>query len=215
MKDEAKVLIGIGLATLIILAGGVFFLSKTNNSSTSSPEEVDAKLLVKDDSNRIGTESAKVTLVEFGDFQCPSCAAAHPIVKQILQDYKNKIFFVFRNFPLPMHKNAQIAAEAAEGAGAIGGQKKYWEMHDKLFENQNEWAENNKPLDLFIEYSKELELDTDKFKKAVEQNKFQGKIQKDINDGNSIGVNGTPTFFVNGKKVKITDLKSTIDSELK
>lgn len=215
MKDEAKVLLGIGLATIVILVGGVLLLSKSDKSPTSSPEKVNTELLIRDDSNKIGTESAKVTLVEFGDYQCPACGAAHPIVKQILEDHKNKVLFVFRNFPLPMHKNALIAAQAAEAAGKLGGQEKYWKMHDMLYENQSQWAESNNPLDIFLEYTKDLKLDLDKFKEEVNSNKYENKITQDRQDGNALGVNGTPTFFVNGQKVKTTDLKTTIDSELK
>lgn len=215
MKDEAKVLLGIGLATIIILVGGILLLSKSDKSSTSSPEKINTELLIEDDSNRIGTENAKVTLVEFGDFQCPACGAAHPVVKQILQEHNDKILFVFRNFPLPMHNNALIAAKAAEVALAIGGQAKYWEMHDMLYENQNQWTDSNNPLDLFLEYAEDLELDIDKFKAEITNNKYNQKINQDRQDGNAVGVIGTPTFFINGQKVNTTDLKTTIDSKLK
>lgn len=126
MSGETKTLLGIGLATIIILAVGVFLVNKTS-PIPNSDETVDAKLLIRSNSNKISAPNAKVTLVEFGDFQCPACASAHPIVKQILNDHKGKITFVFRNFPLTQHKNARIAAEAAE---ASGEQNNYWKMYD-------------------------------------------------------------------------------------
>lgn len=220
MSGEAKVLIGIGLATLIILFGGVFLLNKSNPSAVDTQtQKADPKVLIRDDSNKITADNAKVTLVEFGDFQCPACGAAQPIVKQILNEDKGAINFVFRNFPLPMHQNAQIAAEAAEAAGE---QSKYWEMHDKLYETQNQWGgekplSNKDALTMFVSFAKELGLDTEKFKQAVESSKFQGKIQKDQQDGNSLGVNATPTFFINNKQYSgsFNDLKIAIDAAMK
>lgn len=107
-------------------------------SSDSSKPKADLKLLIRPNSNKISTPSAKVTLVEFSDLQCPACAQAHPVVKQILEENKGNINFVYRHFPLSQHKNARIAAEAAEAAGEQG---KFFEMVSKLFENQNKWSE--------------------------------------------------------------------------
>lgn len=193
MTQEAKVLLSISVLIVVILLGVVFFLS----SSSSAPVKdnynpVDIKLLIKEDSHKIATDSAKITIVEFGDYQCPACALAQPIVKQVLKDYSGKVSFVFRHFPLPQHKNAFIAAQAAEAAGE---QEKYWQMHDKLYENQNSWAEDNNPLEIFVKYAQELNLNLDQFKSSVTSNKYQQKITNDKNDGISLGVNSTPTFY--------------------
>ena len=186
-----------------------------NVPDNTQPRVTDEKLLVGEDSHKVTSDSAKVTIVEFGDYQCPACGAAHPIVKQILKDYGEQITFVFRNFPLPMHNNAKISAEAAEAAGAQG---KFWEMHDKLYETQNNWAESSKPLDLFVNYAQELGLDVDKFKEDIDGNKYSDRINKDKSDGNTLGVNSTPTFFINGEKLvgapNFNTLKSKIDSQL-
>jgi len=217
MKTEVKVLLGIGLITIVILIGAVFLLPKgssTLTGNTIQPE--DEKLLVKNDSNKTGAVSASIKIVEFGDYQCPACGAVHPTLKRLTIDYKDKIMFVFRNFPLPQHMNAKVAAEAAEAAGE---QNKYWEMHDMLYENQDKWADSTKPLDIFSVYAKELDMNIEKFKKAVQGLKFDEKIQSDINDGNSLGVNSTPTIFINNTKYEgvpdYDSLKKIVDSLIK
>lgn len=216
MKQEAKILLGIGVLTVVLLVGAIFLLSKSSSpANTNNSPLADPKLLIKDDSHKIASSSAKVNLVEFGDYQCPACGAAHPIVKRILEDYSGRINFIFRNFPLAQHKNALIAAEVAEAAGEQG---KYWEMYNKLYENQTQWSESKKPIDIFITYGKDLGLDTDKFKKEIEGSKFADRIRNDQNDGFSLGVNSTPTFFLNQEKIvgvpTYDQLKSKVDSAL-
>lgn len=210
MNNEIKAILGIGIVTVLVLVGAVTLLSKP--SQPTSNTKLDNKLLVKEDSNKIATDSAKVTIVEFADFQCPACAAVHPAVKQILNDYKGKVNFVFRHFPLPQHKNALIAASAAEAAGEQG---KFWEMENLLFENQDKWSESDKAKEIFLTYAKELGLDKDKFKSAIEGNKFTSKITGDKDDGQALGVNSTPTFFINGQKfsesASYANLKNKID----
>jgi len=208
---EAKVLIGIGVATVLLLVGGVFLFS---HKQATQPVQADTQLLIRSDSNQIATSSAKVTLVEFGDFQCPACGAAHPLVKQLLADHDGKMTFVWRNFPLSVHKNAQIAAEAAEAAG---GQGKYWEMHNLLFDRQADWADSSQPVDMFVEYAKSLELDPTKFKQAVEGHKFLAKIQQDLSDGARLNVNVTPTFFLDGQKIDgwTDEIKTKINAQTK
>lgn len=180
--------------------------------SKNSTTKADPKILVRENSNKIGTSSARVILVEFSDYQCPACGAAYPILKQVMNVYKDKILFVYRNFPLPTHQNAKIAAVAAEAAGKQG---KYWQMHDLLFENQSTGSSSNNTLYIFTEYSKSLDLDTDKFREDVKNSKYAEKIQADINDGVSLGVNSTPTFYINGQKavgvMSYDELKNKID----
>ncbi|MBI3443070.1 DsbA family protein [Candidatus Woesebacteria bacterium] len=213
MTSEIKTLLVISAVTIVVLIIGVAFLSRPPKSPAPT---VDAKFLVREDSFKTASASAKVTLVEFGDYQCPACKAAHPSVKQLVKDYADKINFVFRNFPLPQHKNAQISAEAAEAAGVQG---KFWEMHDKLYQNQNVWSESNQPLVIFTGYAKELGLDTAKFQNDVSTNKFSEKINRDQNDANALEINGTPTFFINNKRLdgisSYSDFKNAIDKELK
>lgn len=220
MTQEAKILSGIGAACILLLIGAVFFLSKGSSnaplSETSTPiPSAQDKILILPTSHQTASSSAKVTVVEFGDYQCPVCGAAYPITKQVLQNYGNKINFIFRNFPLPQHQNAQIAAEAAEAAGAQG---EFWQMHDKLYENQDAWSEVAQPLSLFDSYASSLNLNIDQFNQDITGNKFTSVIQQDMQDGEALGVNATPTFFINGQPfvgdISYDQFKSTIDQDL-
>lgn len=218
MSQEAKVLFGIGITAVLLVVGSVFFFTKSVQAPTTDIQIAsNSPYLVRSDSHQTASLSAslKVTVVEFGDYQCPACGAAYPITKHMLSDYSGRINFVFRNFPLPQHQYAQLAAEVAEEAGDQG---KFWQMHDKLYETQNDWANSNQPLDLFIGYAKDLGLNITKFQADVTANKFSSRLRNDQNDGNSLGINQTPTFFINGQELAgvptYYNLKSIIDSDL-
>ncbi len=195
MTDQLKIMLGIGAGAILLLVGGVFLATRQHPPTPTT--SVDSNLLVHSDSHQTATESARVTLVEFGDYQCPACGAAHPVLKQLLAKYGDHVNLVFRNFPLTQHKNAYAAAEAAESAGEQG---KYWQMHDLLYDRQSDWAQTKDPTAQFVEYAKSLELDPDKFTKSLQDHKFITVIQNDLSDGNKLGVNSTPTFFVNGSQ---------------
>jgi protein-disulfide isomerase len=138
-----------------------------------------------------GPESAEVTLVEYGDYECPHCGRAYSIVKQVQKHFKKRLRFIFRNFPLSeMHANAEAAAEVAEFAGSHG---KFWEMHNLLFENQAQLGEA-----LFAELGERLKLPTTELREALEQKTFEARVRADFSGGVRSGVNGTPTFFING-----------------
>ena len=140
-----------------------------------------------------GPDDALVTLVEYGDYQCPHCARAYPIVKAVQQQFENKLRFVFRNFPLrEMHSWAEPAAETAEYAGTRG---EFWEMHDLLFENQQSLDER-----LLLDLAKRLGLDVSGLRKSLKEHRFADRIQKEFSGGVRSGVNGTPTFFINGER---------------
>src|SRR5690242_4945568 len=124
MNSETKLFGGIILATLAIVGGAIFFLSRPTNTAT---QKADDKFLLGEHSYKISSPSATATLVEFGDYQCPACGAYHPVVQQVLKDFTGSLDYVFREYPLPMHPNAPIAAQAAQAAGLQG---KYYEMHD-------------------------------------------------------------------------------------
>src|SRR3989344_6222357 len=185
---ENWIFIGIGVVSLAIVGLAIFSIS-----GDQPPKEVSDTDLVKKSSQVLGSEDAKVTIVEFSDFQCPACGAAHPVVKQVIKEYGDRILFVYRHFPLlATHQYALKAAEAAEAAGEQG---KFWEYHDLLFENQ----ESLKTQDL-KRYAQELELDTAKFNEALDSGKFKDKVTTDMDDGEKLGVSSTPTFFINGQK---------------
>ena len=138
-----------------------------------------------------GPADAPVTLVEYGDFECPHCGRAHPIVKQVQKRLGKSLRFVFRNFPLrEAHPHAQHAAEAAEAAAAHG---KYWEMHDMLLENQ--WALEDDDL---VAYAKSLRIDAKAFEQELRGHVHKARVKEDFTSGVRSGVNGTPTFFING-----------------
>lgn len=215
MKQEIKILLVVSAVTIAILAGAVLLLGGST-SPNQGTKVADQTILIRADSNKMGSESAKIKLVEFGDYQCPACGAAYPVITQILSTYKNDTLFVFRNYPLSIHANSTIAAKAAEAAGVQG---KYWQMYDALYQNQSTWSTSNSPIDVFTSYAKTMGLDTEKFKQDVQSNKFDAKIQEDTNDGNSVGVNATPTFYLNGKQIvgvpNYNNLKKDIDALLK
>lgn len=215
MTKEAKVLIAIAVAVVI---GGVLLAVFANPQPKDPGAPVDEQSLVRDSSHMTGQANAKVTVVEFGDFQCPACGAAHPTVKQVMDAYKDNpdVNFVFRNFPLDsIHPNAHIGAEAAEAAAAQG---KYWEMSDLLFEHQADWTTSATPIDVFASYAESLGLNVDIFRQAVSQRLYADIINTDYADGEAVGVNSTPTFFINGVKearvLSFDEFKSKIDAEL-
>jgi protein-disulfide isomerase len=138
-----------------------------------------------------GPADAPLTLVEYGDFQCPHCGKAYPIVKAVQRKLGSQLRFVFRNFPLTkIHSEAEHAAEAAEAAGA---QRAYWQMHDRLFERQ--FALDDEHL---IEYATELGLDADRLRGELDAGTYANRVREDFMSGVRSGVNGTPTFFING-----------------
>jgi protein-disulfide isomerase len=138
-----------------------------------------------------GLESAPITLVEYGDFECPHCGRAFPIVEEVRRKLGDQMRFVFRHFPLSeIHSHAEGAAEAAEAAGAQG---KFWEMHHLLFQHQDALA-----LSQLLKYPKQLGIDAAPFEKSLKAKEFEKHVRADFMSGVRSGVNGTPTFFING-----------------
>jgi len=158
-----------------------------------------------------GPERAKITLVEFSDFQCPYCSRAIAEVENILRAYPKDIKLVFKQFPLEIHSEAQMAAEASLAANAQG---KFWPMHDKLFANFRKLSRDN----IFL-WAKESGLDMEKFKVDLQSGKYRPVVEKDVKDGFDAGVQGTPTFFINGQRynglLDLASVKGILDAELK
>ena len=141
----------------------------------------------------IGPATAAVTLVEYGDFECPYCGMAHPIVKDILRYFENQLRFAYRHFPLSrVHPHAESAAEAAEAAGAQGS---FWPMHDLLFEHQDALEDRD-----LLTYAAALDLDLERFAAELEAGVHTARVRADFLSGVRSGVNGTPTFFINGAR---------------
>lgn len=163
------------------------------------------------DSPSEGPSSAKVTVIEFGDFECPYCGMEEPVVTQLLQDFAGRIRFVFKEFPLSsIHPFAELAAEAALAANAQG---KFWPYHDTLYANQLALAEGN-----LEDYAATLGLDTATFDRALTQHTYASAVAADVAEGMSVGVDGTPTFFINGimvvGAVPYSELAGVINDEL-
>ena len=139
----------------------------------------------------LGSPPAPVTLLEYGDLECPFCGRAYPVVKQLLRQMSARTRFAYRHFPLAQaHPHALMAAQAAEAAGAQG---KFWEMHDTLFENQEALGEED-----LLAYADALDLDVDRFSEELATGMHLDKVRRDFHSGVRSGVNGTPTFFING-----------------
>lgn len=150
------------------------------------------RIAVNGDDHVQGPAGAPVTLLEYGDYQCPYCAEAFAVVKQLQQRFGDQLRFVFRNFPLTeAHPDAMSAAVVAE---YCGGQGKFWQAHDGLYENQDQLGEA-----LYVELVRELGLDVDGLRSAFQSDEFGARIQADIDGGLRSGVNGTPAFFINGQ----------------
>ncbi len=165
-----------------------------------------------------GNASARITVEEFSDFQCPACSGLEPGLKRVMADYDDRVRFVFRNYPLQMHKYAFIAARAAEAAGLQG---KFWEMHDMLYENQKEWSDSMEPRVQFDSYATRLGLDVQRFKADMDRQELAERIKADMMRGNALGVKGTPTVYLNGRElvpgrlVTEDDLRREIEAALK
>ena len=156
----------------------------------------DASLTAPVDEERdhvAGPASAPVTLVEYGDYECPYCGRAYPIVKSLQESLGDELRFVFRNFPLAdVHPHAEHAAEAAESAAAQGS---FWEMHDMLFEHQDQLDDS-----ALVSYAEQLGLDAEQLARDVENDAHDARIREDFRSGVRSGVNGTPSFFINGAR---------------
>lgn len=152
-----------------------------------------------------GNPESKVTLVEYSDLQCPACKARLPLIKKIMDEFSNHIRFIYRHFPLrQLHKNSQIAAQAAEAAGLQG---KFWEMHDQLFENQEAWSqlEGDLLLTAFDLYANNIQLDIARFNSDLNSNAVIAAVKADADSGEGANVTSTPTFFLNGSKINPAD----------
>jgi protein-disulfide isomerase len=215
MKHAIRLLITFVCATLWILAGASPLASPGHAQGPTATPGVADNALVRADSNRIASDSATVTLVEFGDYGCSDCAVYYPIVKQLLTSFQGKLTFVFRNYTLPDNKNSFAAAQAAEAAGNQG---KFWEMHDHLFETQSTWAQSPSAGDLFVQYAQSLGLNLDRFKADVSSDAIEQKIARDVDDGDLLRIDATPTFFLNGFKIQnprgYDDFKALIDGAI-
>ncbi len=162
----------------------------------------------------IGAKNAKVTLVEYSDFECPYCDRHAPTMKQVLEAYPNDVRIVYRHYPLSFHPNAQKAAEASECAAKLGGNDKFWQMHDKLFDAR----EGGLSIEVYKKAAGELGLKQADFDKCLDSGEMAARVQADEASGNDAGVSGTPATYVNGSLVEgaqpFAAFKAAIDQAL-
>lgn len=157
----------------------------------------DVRAPLEDDHVR-GPADAKVTLIEYGDYQCPPCSNTAVAIERLLKEHPRDLRFVYRHFPTRRHRNAVPAAKAAEAAERQG---KFWEMHAKLFANQQQWYGASTPQELFVQYARELQLDESKFREALKASDVERRIRDSKESGQSAGVRGAPAFFLDGDRI--------------
>ena len=187
---------------VLVIIGSVFGIIKLASKSQTPGSGSDTLALtisaINDNENVKGNKNATTTLIEYSDFQCPACGAYYPILKKVAEDMGSQVQFAYRHFPLPQHKNAKLAATVAEAAGKQG---KFWEMHDLIFQNQSDWSEEKNAAVIFAKYAQDLNLDLAQFQTYIADGEIKAKIENDYKSGAKAGVNSTPSFFLNGKKL--------------
>jgi len=207
MSGDSKFFLVV-LAVAVLAIAGFFIFGKS--SSGTEIVEVDTTV-----GQKLGSDSAKVKIVEFGDFQCPSCRAAAAPLKEAYGKNKDSVQLIFRHIPLASHRNADEGAQAAEAAGKQG---KFWEMYDLLFANQDEWSSLPDPVQQLETYAEILKLDIEKFKTDYRSSAVTAAIQSDKKAASQYNVTSTPTFFVNGEKItgaqSVANWQQIIDRKL-
>jgi protein-disulfide isomerase len=206
MKNYRPFLI-IAIVLVVAIVAGALLLGSGRNQEPLNVESARSQSLLSTSSPspQIGKEQklppdAIVTLEEFGDYQCTPCGALHPTLKKLKQDFGPNLNFVFRNLPLTaIHKNALVAAQAAEAARV---QNRFWEMHDLLYENQDLWTGDINPRSIFIKFAADLGLDTKRFARDMEDKQVQLRIEVDQDAAAQLGVDGTPTILIEGRKMR-------------
>ncbi len=204
------------IAILIVIIGGLFALLAFTNKD--KPTDKSGGNSTAQPTNHVtGKSDSKVTLIEYGDFQCPACKAYFPIVQQLKTEYADKVAFQFRHFPLTqIHNNAFIGSRAAEAAASQG---KFFEMHDALYEQQDTWSSVSDPTPIFVNFATQLGLNTDQFKADMVSTSTTDLINADRKVAQDLGASGTPTFVLNGKKLdksptSIDEFKKLLDDAL-
>lgn len=208
----AGIIVGFGVSQI------PYFEGKTEQAAVVKPapppqpavqkEEPENKILtaeqiakLPDDDSVIGDPNAPITLVEFSDFQCPYCARFFKTTLPLIEENyikTGKVKLIYRDFPIGRHAQAELTAQAAECADEQG---KFKQMHNLLFTEQESWAGNEEARKLMKEYAKQLDLDTKQFNECLDSNKYAQEVRKDLIDGATAGISGTPGFFVNGKVI--------------
>lgn len=180
----------IGIITVLLIGGAIWY---STSQADANNEGVEVKAHIK------GNPEASIVVIEYSDFQCPSCAQFAPIAEAMIADYGDQVKFEYKHYPLmQIHPNAEAAARAAEAAGQQG---KFFEYHDALFENQREWGAASIPGAFFTKYAEELDLDMDMFKRHQRSSILQQNVRDQVVEARELGLTGTPSIFLNGEKM--------------
>lgn len=213
----------VGAFVILVIIVGVAAALFGNITPSAAPfNATTVPAITSADHVRGDTSGAKVSVIEYGDFECPACGAYEPLVEQLTQQYGTQVEFVFRNFPLyQIHPFAMIAAQAAEAAGLQG---KYWEMHDLLYKNQNTWTANTSlstdavVSQFFNGYAQSLGLNVTQFDTDINSAAVKNKVQNDLSTGNAAQIDHTPTFFINLTQIpnpnSLQDFQQDIETAL-
>lgn len=208
MTRNVKISLAVVGAFALIVAA-LLFATRPGTPETGAAAGAPDSLVTADAARLNDAPNASATLVEFADFQCPACGQVQPIMDQLVQQYGDRVQFVFRNFPLPMHQNAEAAALAGEAARAQGA---FHPMYERLFQTQRDWSESPDAATVFRSYAQDLGLDLNAYDAAVADPATAAKIQADKDAGLAAGVEGTPTIFVNGEKVQLRSVQDITDA---
>ena len=215
MSNKTKP-IAVIVVAVVLAAGIAVYLSKPG--SPSSDDSKSANIAANPGGGHIrGKASAPVTLVEFGDYQCPSCGYFYPMVEELLRRYPDKVKLEFHHYPLiQVHAHALEAAMAAEAAGDQG---KFWEMHDLLYQHQREWSNMPNAEAEFLAYAGQLGLNANKFMQSKKSPDVEKRILEDIKRGSDAKVEGTPSFYINGRMLDplpkgVDEFVTIVDSSL-
>lgn len=201
-----------GLIVVAIAAGAWWF---TIPETEETERTVSSGLRPDADEWTLGNPDAELVLIEYADFQCGACAYYHPIMKELMDEYDEQVYYVFRHFPLTnIHQYATLAARSAEAAGRQG---KFWEMTDKIFRNQNIWARGNAPFE-FTKYARELDLNMNQFQSDLGSDELFRRVEQDFNSGLELNITSVPSFFINGEKIMnprtLDEFRTMIDRRL-
>lgn len=215
MNPMTRILLTVFIAATVAIGAGVYFSARDGQGATSSQAGGEPQV-VRDNSHRLNSApGSAVTFVEFLDFECEGCRAAFPEVEKLRAEYGQRVNFVARYFPMPGHFNGERAARAVEAAAQQG---QFEAMYEKMFQTQAEWGEKQIPADdVFRGFAAELGLDMAAWEEAYNSPATLDRIREDIADGTALGVQGTPTFFVNGEQLQLrsySDLGAAIEKAL-
>lgn len=202
------------LIILALIFGGYKLVKWIN---TPQEQVAPVSVTLGEDEWSKGNPQAEVTLIEYSDFQCPACKTYYPLIRRLSEEKGDELRIVYRHLPLvSIHKNAIASAKAAESAGRQG---KFWEMHDQLFNKQDDWADDSKPEDKFESYAGEIGLDLEKFKSDYESSEVENDVNSDLTAANSLRLNSTPSFILNGRKIEnprgYDEFKKIIEDEIR